>query len=296
MKKDSRSKKTTSKKNIIKFFIKIIIATNIFLLYARFIGTSGLIIKEHRIYNSTIPDSFHGIKIVHISDVHYGRVIREERLNKLVKKINKLKPDIVVFTGDLIDKDTKLTKEDKKIIINALKKIDTNINKYAITGNHDYKFKAYDSILLESDFVNLNDSYDVVYNKSYEPIMIAGLKTYKSTKKSIDDRMININNYIADNKDKGPKYRILLMHEPDLIDEVQIDNFNLVLAGHSHNGQVRFPIIGATILPPKAEKYYKGYYSLGNTDLYISSGVGTSTINYRFFNKPSINLYRLANK
>jgi predicted MPP superfamily phosphohydrolase len=296
MKKDSRSKKRNSKKNIIKVFVKIIIATNILLLYARFIGTSGLIIKEHRIYNSNIPDSFHGTKIIHVSDIHYGRVIQKERLNELVDKINELKPDIVVFTGDLIDKDTKLTKKDKKILIEALKKIDTNINKYAITGNHDHQFKAYDSILLESDFVNLNDSYDVVYNKSYEPIMIAGLKTYKSTKKSMDDRMININNYIADNKDTGPKYRILLMHEPDLIDEVQIDNFNLVLAGHSHNGQVRLPFIGATILPPKAKKYYKEYYSLGNTDLYISSGVGTSTINFRFLNRPSINLYRLVNK
>lgn len=296
MKKDSRSKKRNSKKNIIKTFFKIIIVIILFLLYARHIGTSGLVIKEHRIYNSTIPDSFHGVKIVHVSDIHYGRVIQKERINELVDKINELKPDIVVFTGDLIDKDTKLTKKDNKILIEALKNIDSNINKYAITGNHDHQFKEYDSILLESNFVNLNDTYDIVYNKSYEPIMIAGLKTYISTKKSMDDRMININNYIADNKDTGPKYRILLMHEPDLIDEVQIDNFNLVLAGHSHNGQVRLPFIGATILPPKAKKYYKEYYSLGNTELYISSGVGTSTINFRFLNRPSINLYRLVNK
>lgn len=290
-----KEKKLTLKK-LLKNIFKTIIIITIILLYSRYISTSGLIIKEHKIYNNNIPDSFHGIKIIHVSDIHYGRTILKDELNNLAININKLKPDIVIFTGDLIDKDTILKKEDKKNIINYLKKINTTIGKYAITGNHDYQFKEYESILLESDFINLDDSYDIVYHKSYDPIMIAGLKTYLSSKKSIDDRMININTYIADNKDNGPKFKILMMHEPDLINDVQIDNFNLVLAGHSHNGQVRLPIIGATILPAKAKEYYKEFYKIKNTDLYISSGVGTSTINFRFLNKPSINLYRLANK
>ena len=290
-----KEKKVTWKK-VLKFIFKTTIIISGILLYSRYISTSGLIIKEHKIYNSNIPDSFHGTKIVHVSDIHYGRTILKEELNKLVTSINELKPDIVIFTGDLIDKDTNLKEKDRKIIIKALNKIDTTINKYAITGNHDYQFEEYTSILLESNFINLDDNYDVVYNKSYEPIMIAGLKTYLSSKKSIDDRMLNINTYISNNKDNGPKFRILMMHEPDLIDDVQVDNFNLVLAGHSHNGQVRLPIIGATILPAKAKNYYDEYYKINDTDLYISSGVGTSTINFRFLNKPSINLYRLVNK
>lgn len=290
-----KEKKVTWKK-VLKFIFKATIIISCVLLYSRYISTSGLIIKEHKIYNSNIPDSFHGTKIVHVSDIHYGRTILKEELNKLVTSINELKPDIVIFTGDLIDKDTNLKEKDRKIIIEALNKIDTTINKYAITGNHDYQFEEYTSILLESNFINLDDNYDIVYNKSYEPIMIAGLKTYLSSKKSIDDRMLNINTYISNNKDNGPKFRILMMHEPDLIDDVQVDNFNLVLAGHSHNGQVRLPIIGATILPAKAKNYYDEYYKINDTDLYISSGVGTSTINFRFLNKPSVNLYRLVNK
>ena len=290
-----KEKKITWKK-VLKFIFKTAIIISCILLYSRYISTSGLIIKEHRIYNTNLPDSFHGTKIIHVSDIHYGRTVLKDELNNLVTKINDLKPDIVIFTGDLIDKDTKLTKKDKKIIIEELNKIDTTIGKYAITGNHDYQFEEYDSILLESNFINLNDSYDIIYHKSYEPIMLAGLKTYLSSKKSMDDRMLNINTYIADNKDNGPKFRILMMHEPDLIDDVQVDNFNLVLAGHSHNGQVRLPLIGATVLPPKAKKYYDEHYKIKDTDIYISSGVGTSTINFRFLNKPSINLYRLVNK
>ena len=91
-------------------------------------------------------------------------------------------------------------------------------------------------------------------------------------------------------------YRILIMHEPDFLTKFDYSNYDLVLAGHSHNGQVRLPFIGAIILPPNAKKYYNEYYNLGNTKLYISSGLGTSNIDFRLFNRPSINFYRITNK
>ena len=74
------------------------------------------------------------------------------------------------------------------------------------------------------------------------------------------------------------------------------NKFNLILAGHSHHGQIRLPLIGAIILPDGAKKYYNGYYEFNKTKLYISNGIGTSTINFRLFNKPSFNLYRITNK
>ena len=88
----------------------------------------------------------------------------------------------------------------------------------------------------------------------------------------------------------------MIMHEPDFIDDFEINNFDLILAGHSHNGQVRLPFIGAIIKPNGAHKYYDSHYKIHNTDLYISSGLGTSIIDVRLFNKPSFNFYRLTNK
>ena len=92
-------------------------------------------------------------------------------------------------------------------------------------------------------------------------------------------------------------YQIVLTHEPDISDKI-VDNYDidLILAGHSHNGQIRLPIIGAIYKPPGAKKYYDEHYKIDNTNLYISSGIGVSTINYRFLNKPSINFYLINKK
>ena len=70
--------------------------------------------------------------------------------------------------------------------------------------------------------------------------------------------------------------------------------FNLLLAGHSHAGQVRLPFIGAVILPEGAQKYYDSHYKIENSDLYVSNGLGVSNYNFRLFNTPSYSVYRLV--
>ena len=86
------------------------------------------------------------------------------------------------------------------------------------------------------------------------------------------------------------------MHEPDKILDFDYNNYDLILAGHSHNGQITIPFIGSLYKPNGSKKYYKDYYELEGTKLYISGGIGTSTLKLRLFNKPSINLYRLTSK
>ena len=82
----------------------------------------------------------------------------------------------------------------------------------------------------------------------------------------------------------------------DNIDNILKYNFNLVLAGHSHNGQVRFPYSNPLVKPDNAKKYYNEYYKISDTNLYISGGIGNSVLNFRLFNRPSFNLYRLVDK
>ena len=85
-----------------------------------------------------------------------------------------------------------------------------------------------------------------------------------------------------------------MVHEPDFADNIINEySVDLILSGHSHNGQIRIPLVGALYTPENAKKYYDEYYSINNTDLYISSGIGVSKYNYRLFNHPSFNLYRI---
>lgn len=280
---------------IIKFIIIFSLTISCLLLYSRFIATKGLTTKEYKITDSALADNFHGFKIVHLSDIHYGRTTNLKDLKKIVEEVNLLKPDIVVFTGDLIDKDTKLNEDVKKELVDTLNLINSTVGKYAIKGNHDTHFLEWENIINEAGFKNLNDTYELIYKDGYTPLLLSGLSSIQNNSVAIEERFNNISEY-SKNENITDLYKIILIHEPDYIDNIDYSNFNLILAGHSHNGQVRFPFIGAIILPDGAKKYYKEYYKLNNTDLYISSGIGTSEISFRLFNKPSINFYRLTNK
>ncbi len=290
-------KKHHTKKIVILTIIGIAIIISGFLLYSRYIATSGLEVKEYKITNSDIPKSMHGLKIVHISDIHYGRITFEKELKNMVQKINLTKPDLVILSGDLIDKDTKVTGEMVDQISSILKEIKTSIGKYAIKGNHDYNLRQWDFILENSGFIDLNDTYDTIYMESNEYMLLTGMSTNLYGDRALDEKLVPTNQFLESLTEESikPSYQILVLHEPDYINQININEFDLILAGHSHNGQVRLPIIGSLFLPMGAKKYYKPYYKINQTDLYISSGIGVSSINFRLFNRPSFNLYRLTN-
>ncbi len=278
------------KKNKFNFFNLIIIFVCLFILfilYAYFIGTKGLIVKEYKI-DASIPKSFDGLKIVHLSDIHYNRTIKEKELKKIVKKVNLINPDIIVITGDVLDNDIE-AEDSKEILTKYFKEMNAKIGKFVVNGNHDLKYDYWQDIMNDSGFKVLNNTYELIYYESNDPIIIAGMS---SSSDNIKDKL---NDYYSFIKENDIKYKILILHEPDTIDNID-NNFDLILAGHSHNGQVRLPLIGATILPDGAKRYYKEHYTINNTELYISSGLGTSTLPLRFLDHPSINFYRINTK
>lgn len=286
-------------RNIIIFFIILTLTIICILLYSRFIATKNIQVHEYKIANKNFTDEYYGLKIVHISDIHYGRITFEKELNELVKKVNKTKPDIIVFTGDLVDQDTKMTNEKADKVASILSKLEARIGKYAINGNHDYYYKDWDLVIDNSDFINLNNKIETIYLEKDRYILLSGISTNSYGKIPINEKLKESTEFLKDKKDnEKPIYSILLMHEPDYTDDVNLNNYNLVLSGHSHNGQIRIPFIGAlkATLPKGSRKYYDTYYKVKNTDLYISNGIGTSTVNFRLFNRPSFNLYRLINK
>lgn len=280
--------------SFLKLFIIILLIIGVTIAYGYFIEPKLIAVKEQKITVENLPDNFDGFKIVHISDLHFGRVFDEKSLTKLVDSINEQEPDIVVLTGDLIDKDTKITTSTANKISELLNKINATSGKYAITGNNDLNFDEWTNIILGGGFIDLNNTYDTIYKEGYENIFIAGASTQQD-KLSINDKLTTSIDYLNSFDKNGPVYKILLLHEPDVIDDMSTNPFNLILAGHSHAGQVRVPFIGAVMLPEGAQKYHENHYKIENTDLYISNGLGVSNYNFRLFNTPSYTLYRLVN-
>jgi len=279
------------KKKVIIITIIIVAIITIIILYARFIGTSGLKINEYKITNPNITNEYHGLKVVHITDIHYSTTIKEKKLKYLVEQINFINPDIVVLTGDLLDETVEYNKDE---IINNLKEIKAKLGKYAISGNHDYPIENYNSIIEESGFTNLDNTYELIYNNTNQPIIISGISSNLMDTTDLNTKTKKFNEYISTNG--KPIYSILLIHEPDYIDNLDLNNYDLVLAGHSHNGQINIPLLKKLYLPVGSDKYIDGHYNIDNTDIFVSNGIGTSGVKFRLFSKPSFNFYRITNK
>ena len=254
-------------KNLFIIFILLVI-------FVRFYGVSQVVTKEYSIISEEIPKGFDGMKIVQISDIHYGTTINESSLKKMVNKVNQLKPDIIVFTGDLVAKGINPTDKIKAEITVNLSKLEATIGKYAIASNEDLESDSFSDLITNSGFTLLNNEAKLIYNNDDEPIELVGISD------------INSKIELTDN------YKIALIHKPDDFDNIKNDNYNIVMAGHNHGGIIRLPFLGGLINIEGAKKYHNDYYEIYNTKLYVSSGLGTSNINFRMFNQPSINLYR----
>ncbi len=272
MKKENENKHT-----FFKIFAAFIILFTILLLYARYINTKGLQVKEIPIYDANLPIEYNGFKIAHFSDIHFGRTTNEEDLKKVVKELNELNADIVIFTGDLFDKKN-ITEKEVELFTKYFQEIKAKLFKFAIPGDYDLNnLNTYINILNASDFIYLENSSKLIYQNSSSPLNIIGLKNTENINKLTNNTYFNI----------------VLIHKPDLTPSIL--NSHLIFAGHSLGGQIKIPFIGGLRKKEGAKTYIDEYYELDNSKLYISSGIGTEDFSFRFLNKPSITLYRLYN-
>lgn len=255
--------------------------------YAGHIEPKLLDINQFPIYNKYIPKGFNHFKIVQFSDTHLGFQYDTQQLSSLVQKINKFKPDVIFFTGDLMDAPNKFTEGDR--IISLLKELRAPFGKFAIYGNHDhggYGSNIYKSIIEQADFNLLQNSNQQLKLLDGSSIYIIG----------VDDAMLG-NPDIRMALDGIPEdsFKILLSHAPDLADEASQFNIQLQLSGHSHGGQIKIPFVGALVKPPFAEKYHEGFYEISNTPLtlYVNRGIGTTRLPFRFLSKPELTVFTL---
>lgn len=251
-------------------------------------GTNSISISRYSIENSSIPESFKGFRIVQVSDLHNKEFGKDQRI--LMKKIEKEKPDIIVVTGDLVDRRKWGTKNAMSFIDRAMEIAPV----YYVSGNHEVwsgKYSIVRNKLLEKGVYVLDDDTVEIKNKNSH-IFISGI---------IDTGYEDRENYVADILSKVSKdiddntFSILLSHRPEHIKDYSEAGFDLVFSGHAHGGQIRFPFIGGVYAPHQGfmPKYTSGMYQMKNTFMVVSRGLGNSVIPIRFMNRPEITVTEL---
>ena len=204
------------------------------------------------------------------------------KIEKLVEKVNSLNPDIVVFTGNLIYDNT--SQEELKKLEEYFSSLEASIGKYAIFGSDKDSTKI---VLKNAGFIDIENTYDLIYHNNYEPILINGIS-------NVNPDITSAFAYFDEEEINTDIFTISLVHKPDqAIDFLSEKSVDMILSGHSLGGQIKIPGIGGLIKADGAMEYVNDYYQINGTDLYVSSGVGTRNYPYRLFNHPSINLFRL---
>jgi len=263
------------------FIILIIITT--FFLYGKYIEVNRFKINEYTIKNESIKESFEELKIVHFSDILYNEKTNKKQLEEIINNINNEKPDIIVFSGDLLKKDEKYSNDDYKYLKELLSKMDANLYKYAVIGDNDeFHLEEYKDILYESDFVLLDNENTLLFYKDITPINVIGLSDINK-----------INELLKTDIDYN--YSLVITHKPDNFKELSNYEINTILSGHSLGGLINVPYYGGIIKKDGARTYINNYYELNNTEIFISNGLGYENFNFRLFNTPSINIYRFKN-
>ncbi|CAM3077941.1 metallophosphoesterase [Paenibacillus taichungensis] len=275
---------------------KITIALVLVLLgigcYAREIEPKALAVTRLDIVNEFVPVSMNGIQIVQFSDTHLGSDYSVDQLQSLVDRMNRLKPDIVVFTGDLMDHYTRFGSDNRKKAQRVLAKINAPLGKYAVYGNHDrggggsQKYKQY---MQDAGFTVLVNEVHAIRTATGDKINIAGLDDFLLGKPQVKRTLQSL---------RKQDFNLLLVHEPDVADQLSAYQIDLQLSGHSHGGQVRIPLIKPLITTALAHKYVAGLYSLQGKSkplkLYVNRGIGTTRMPLRFFAKPELTVIRLT--
>lgn len=217
-----------------------------------------------------------GFKIALLSDFHLYPHTRLEFLQRAIDQANEIQADLVALTGDFVQKDAEAIYD----LAPALARLNAKYGIFSVLGNHDH-WKGASLVREELDRNGLNvlDNQGLSLPHPSGQVFLAG----------VDDAWAgNPDPAKALDRHRGESLTILLSHEPDPADEYQKDpRITLQLSGHSHGGQVRFPLAGSPFLPPWGKKYDLGLYQVGDMWLYTNRGLGV-TVPIRFNCRPEV--------
>lgn len=265
--------KTNNFKKILNIILFLFILPILIFIWAFYIEPNMLVVKHYSIINEKLA----GIRIVFASDFHL-KSSEEKKLERIVKKINKQEPDIVLLGGDFVNgHDFENTLEIDKIA-RGLSNIKSKYGICSVLGNHDWWLDGEGikhNLKKENINVLLNENKVIKINS--QDVFIAGTEDLITREPDIKKTLQNTTSPV-----------ILVTHSPDIFPQIP-SSVDLTLAAHTHGGQVIIPFLGPLIVPSDyGSKYAVGLIEENNKKMIVSKGIGTSIISVRFNCAPEI--------
>ena len=235
---------------------------------------------------SSLPAAFEGFAIVQLSDLHNARFGKEQ--NKLLSRIRAASPDVIVVTGDLIDK----RRAGMKNALRCMERAVRIAPVWYVTGNHEAKSKEYPALrtALEALGVGILCDRCTTLRRGDAHITLAGLSDVRFF---TNDKTMFPENVYGRLKALLPEdaaFTVLLAHRPELFSVYRAAGADLTLCGHAHGGQFRLPLVGGVVAPEQGlfPKYTKGIYEEAGKVMIVSRGLGNSSVPIRLNNPPEV--------
>lgn len=264
------------------------------IFYGSYIEPQIILVNEEAIILSDQPT--HTLRVALISDIHVGPYKQKTFVERIVKKTNAQHPDVILLDGDFISSDAS-----EAAYLEPLKKLQAPHGVFAVLGNHDYGVEM-DGTLSNAKMANavknklfslgirVLQNQGAVIAKDGSSLYLLGTDEILTGKASISRSLTALHQ-----KNPAPYPTVLLSHNADAIIGAQKYGIHLVLAAHTHGGQVRLPFIGA--VPPLphriGNKYDRGLFRFGNTQLFITSGIGESGARARLLVPPEVSMLEI---
>ncbi|MBV9241283.1 MAG: metallophosphoesterase [Acidobacteria bacterium] len=284
------------------------VAALLCLAYGYFVEPRELVVNIQDLPVQGLDPAFDGLKIVAIGDIHGGsNYVTEETIREVVARSNEQQPDVVVLLGDYVTQGYSLgtvpgrrkLKMPIGTIADCLSGLRAKYGVYAVLGNHDgwygdgkiaAELRRAGITVLQNEVAGLDINgkrLNLVGFKDHLKLAPRWMQISQDAKEFLKDTQGQI---------------IVLEHSPDILPTITGDlsispDLKLILAAHTHGGQIRFPIIGAPFVPSSyGQKYLAGHIRENGVDMFVTTGIGTSVLPFRFLVPPEIAVLTLRSQ
>jgi predicted MPP superfamily phosphohydrolase len=257
----------------------------------------GIEVRQVELTKAGLPESLNNFKIAFIADTQADSYNNRKRIGKFIERLNETKPDLVLVGGDVITGTPEYTPNYINLAAEYLGDIRSRLGVYSCIGDHDHWAYKDDNVrsirevstALREKKVDMLDNVNRVFNVGEAKIGVTfATSTY------VDRIGTDLLNKLTDNNHSNIK--IMLSHQPSqyIIDRASKENYDLMLAGHTHGGQLTFlfPFHNLTFTQLETQ-YVKGDFHIGKMLMVVTRGLGMSTIPFRYNSTPEITVITL---